>query len=335
MHTPNQIQSSSPISFKTLEIEQSLKSTGIFKKGTFIIKQLTDFDHFRQDDEFVSAEEDYVFALQNKDPKTPFLGVVNYYFKREGYCLNTYLNGDIYFGYYKNDLRNRQGLYSFKPTKNKNNILSQFYYGLWENDLFNGNGIYLWLKEKEDKAPFSDYDNANFEAFVGNSSEGKFKKGALISKEGKNYYVYYGNFTDDGKKEGNKCFYYSSNLERLCYGTFENDIFIEGYVGNFDKKGNLNALIIYKKDGENTKGEKIKLKKEPEIENSLIKIREIILNKNYLNMIYEEFAKIIKFRDEKMNNIEIIMTEEYGTIIKSFQFNKITLCEDIENNIGL
>ena len=335
MHTPNQIQSSSPISFKTLEIEQSLKSTGIFKKGTFIIKQLTDFDHFRQDDEFVSAEEDYVFALQNKDPKTPFLGVVNYYFKREGYCLNTYSNGDIYFGYYKNDLRNRQGLYSFKPTKNKNNILSQFYYGLWENDLFNGNGIYLWLKEKEDKAPFSDYDNANFEAFVGNSSEGKFKKGALISKEGKNYYVYYGNFTDDGKKEGNKCFYYSSNLERLCYGTFENDIFIEGYVGNFDKKGNLNALIIYKKDGENTKGEKIKLKKEPEIENSLIKIREIILNKNYLNMIYEEFAKIIKFRDEKMNNIEIIMTEEYGTIIKSFQFNKITLCEDIENNIGL
>jgi hypothetical protein len=335
MHTPNQIQSSSPISFKTLEIEQSLKSTGIFKKGTFIIKQLTDFDHFRQDDEFVSAEEDYVFALQNKDPKTPFLGVVNYYFKREGYCLNTYSNGDIYFGYYKNDLRNRQGLYSFKPTKNKNNILSQFYYGLWENDLFNGNGIYLWLKEKEDKAPFSDYDNANFEAFVGNSSEGKFKKGALISKEGKNYYVYYGNFTDDGKKEGNKCFYYSSNLERLCYGTFENDIFIEGYVGNFDKKGNLNALIIYKKDGENTKGEKIKLKKEPEIENSLIKIREIILNKNYLNMIYEEFAKIIKFRDEKMNNIEIIMTEEYGTIIKSFQFNKITLCKDIENNIGL
>ena len=335
MHTPNQIQSSSPISFKTLEIEQSLKSTGIFKKGTFIIKQLTDFDHFRQDDEFVSAEEDYVFALQNKDPKTPFLGVVNYYFKREGYCLNTYSNGDIYFGYYKNDLRNRQGLYSFKPTKNKNNILSQFYYGLWENDLFNGNGIYLWLKEEENKIPFSDYDNANFEAFVGNSSEGKFKKGALISKEGKNYYVYYGNFTDDGKKEGNKCFYYSSNLERLCYGTFENDIFIEGYVGNFDKKGNLNALIVYKKDGENTKGEKIKLKKEPEIENSLIKIREIILNKNYLNMIYEEFAKIIKFRDEKMNNIEIIMTEEYGTIIKSFQFNKITLCEDIENNIGL
>ena len=335
MNTSNHIQSSIPISFKTKEIEQSLKSTGIYKKGTFIIKQLADFDHFRQDDEFVSAEEDYVFALQNKDPKTPFLGVVNYYFKREGYCLNTYSNGDIYFGYYKNDLRNRQGLYSFKPTKNKNNILSQFYYGLWENDLFNGNGIYLWLKEKEDKVPFSDYDNANFEAFVGNSSEGKFKKGALISKEGKNYYVYYGNFTDDGKKEGNKCFYYSSNLERLCYGTFENDIFIEGYVGNFDKKGNLNALIIYKKDGENTKGEKIKLKKEPEIENSLIKIREIILNKNYLNMIYEEFAKIIKFRDEKMNNIEIIMTEEYGTIIKSFQFNKITLCEDIENNIGL
>ena len=335
MYTPNQIQSSKPISFKTQEVQESLKSTGIYTKDSFIIKQLTDFDQFRQEEEFVPAEEDYVFALQNKDPKTPFLGVINYYFKREGYCLNTYLNEDIYFGYYKNDLRNKQGLYSFKPTKNKNYLLSQFYYGLWENDLFNGNGIYLWLKEKEDKESFSDYENASFEAFVGQSINGKFKKGALLSKDGQKFFIYYGNFTDDGKKEGNKCFYYSSNLEKMCYGTFNNNIFTEGYVGNFDKSGKLRGLITYKKEGKNTEGEKIKLHKEPQIENILIKIREIVLSKNYCNMIYEEFQKIIKFRDEKMKNIDIIMSEEYGKIINCFQFNTISLCEDIEKNIGL
>ena len=335
MNTPIKIQSSNLISFKTQEVQESLKSNGIYIKDSFIIKQLTDFDQFRQEEEFISAEEDYIFALQNKDQKTPFLGVVNYYFKREGYCFNTYLNGDNYFGYYKNDLRNKKGLYSFKPTKKKNILLSQFYYGLWENDLFNGNGIYLWLKEKEDKPPFSDYDNAIFEAFIGFSSKGKFKKGALLSKDKEKYFIYYGNFSDDGKKEGNKCFYYSYNLEKLCYGTFNDNIFIEGYVGNFDKNGIMKGLIIYKKDGKNAEGEKIQLHKEPQIENSLIKIREIILTKDYFKMIYEEFPKIIKFRDEKMNNIDIIITEEYGKIINCFQFNKISLCEDIEKNIGL
>ena len=335
MYNPIKIQSSNPISFKTQEVQESLKSTGIYKKDSFIIKQLTDFDQFRQEEEFVSAEEDYVFALQNNDQKTPFLGVVNYYFKREGYCFNTYLNGDTYFGYYKNDLRNKQGLYSFKPIKKNNNLLSQFYYGLWENDLFNGNGIYLWLKEKEDKPPFSDYDNSIFDAFVGLSNKGKFRKGALLSKDGEKYFIYYGNFTDGGKKEGNKCFYYSYNLEKICYGTFSNNIFMEGYVGNFDKNGKLKGLITYKKDGKNSEAEKIKIHKEPQIENILTKIREIILSKNYFNMIYKEFEKIIKFRDEKMNNIEIIMTEEYGKIINCFQFNRISLCEDIEKNIGL
>ena len=335
MIIPNHTQHSSPIPFKTQEIEKSLKSHREYIKDSFIIKQLTDFELFRQDDVFVPAEEDYVFAIQNNDPQAPFLGVVNYFFKRDGYCLDSFLNGDIYFGYYKNDIREKQGLYSFKPIKNENNLLSQFYYGLWENDLFNGKGIYLWLKEKENITPFSDYENAIFQAFIGNSNNGKFQKGALLSKEGKNYFVYYGNFSDDGKKEGNKCFYYSFKLEKLCYGTFSNGIFIEGYVGNFDKNGKLNGLIIYKKEGENVQGEKLELNKEPQIENILLKIRETIHQKNYFNMIYEEFSEIIKFRDEKMNNIDIILTEDYGQIIKSFKFNKITLCEDIENNIGL
>ena len=334
MYSQRQIQSSSPMKFKTKEIEESLKSTGIYKKDSFIIKQLIDFDQYRQEEEYIPAEEDYVFALQNTNPQTPFLGVVNYSFKREGYCLNTYENRDIYFGYYKNDLRNKQGIYAFCPTKDANFLYTQFYYGLWENDLYNGYGIYLWLKESIDAIPFTDFDNADFKAFVGESIDGTFKKGALLSKEGKNYFFYYGTFSEDGQKEGNKCFYYSKSLERICYGTFNKGKFSEGYVGNFNKEGKLSDLIIYKKEeGKKAQGEKIKVDNQKNITNILTNFRKVVLSKDYFNKIYEEFGKILKIRDEKMNNIEIFFSDEYAKIMNSFAFNKITLCQDIEKYV--
>ena len=67
----------------------------------------------------------------------------------------------------------------------------------------------------------------------------------------------------------------------------------------------------------------------------MTKFRNAILDKDYFNMIYDEFEKIIKYRDEKMNDIKIIMSEEYGKIMHCFKFNKISLCEDIEKNLGL
>ena len=336
MLSPREIQSTNPIKFETHEIDESFQKTGKYIKDTFIIEKLPDFDQYRQEEEFVPAEEDYVFALQNKDSKNPFLGIINFHFKREGYCLNTYSNGDIYFGYYNNDLRHKQGIYSFKPTKKENNILSQFYYGQWQKDLINGKGIYLWLKENEGTLPFSNFDNSNFEAFVGNSVEGKFKKGALLSKNGKNNFIYYGEFSDEGKKEGNKCFYFCTNLEKLCYGTFKDGEFIEGYVGSFNNKGKLTDLIIYKKEeGKNPEGEKIKLKGEEKISNILTKIREVIVSQDYFKMIYDEFGVILKFRDEKMKDIEVLTTDEYANIMKCFNFDKITLCEDIEKKVGI
>jgi hypothetical protein len=335
MISPRHTETSVPIQFNTQEMQECLKNSDTYEKDTFIIKQLTDFDQYRQEEEYVPAEEDYVFALQNKDPQAPFVGVVNYHFKREGYCLNTFTNGDIYFGHYNNDLRNKQGLYSFKPSKNDNKLYSQFYYGSWEKDLISGKGIYLWLKENGDITPFSDYDKANFEAFVGTSLEGNFQKGALLCKNGNNKFIYYGNISLKGKKEGNKCFYYSANSEKLCYGTFKDDIFVEGYVGKFNNKGKLEDLIIYKKEeGKNAKGEKIKIKSDDSIVNTLEKIREIILWKDHFKMIYEEFGKIIKFRDEKMYDIKSITTDEYGKIMNCFKFNKITLYEDIEMILG-
>ena len=118
--------------------ESSLKNQIHFDKKE-ILKKLNSYQKYqtstttiiRWEDELNMDTEMYI--MKNKINNLPFLGVVNYEFKREGYCLNSYLNGDEYFGYYSNDLRNKQGLYIYKPKYETNNkILRQYYFGLWE-----------------------------------------------------------------------------------------------------------------------------------------------------------------------------------------------------------
>ena len=334
MLCPQQVQTSNPIKFNSKEIEKSFKENNIFEKDKFIIKLWTECDQNKEIGE-EKNDEILMFAIHNKDQNFPFLGVVNYIFKREGYCLNTYLNGDIYFGFFKNDERNKQGIYEYKPKKLDNQILYQYYYGLWKNDLFNGYGIYLWLKENENTFPFNNFENSSFYAFVGISTKGIFERGASLRKENNKYFVYFGTFSITGKKEGQKCFYYNSNLEELCYGTFENGKFIEGFVGKFSQNGALKMLIRYKRI-KNKKTSKIKNinPKEENYSNNLLMIRNVLMSKDYFGIIYEEIAKIIKFRDKEMNNINIILSDKYVQVMGCFStFNKISLYKDIEKNV--
>jgi hypothetical protein len=338
MLIPDQIQKSIPIQFNTKEIQESLQKTGIYQKDSFTIKIWLDADEYSEDNTKIPEDEDLMFVIQNKDKKSAFLGVVNYYFKREGYCLNTYLNGDIYYGYYSSDSRNRQGIYSYMPKKiNEKEMLYQFYYGTWKNDLFNGNGIYLWLREKNSNNNiFNDFDNSKFQAFIGNSIKGIFNKGALISKEKNKYFVYYGSLSTQGKKEGTNCFYYSANLENLCFGTFKNNIFVDGYVGKFNNNGELIDIIKFKKNNIKNEVEKIIFDNKDKIYENLSKIRNVLLSKDYFGILYEVFVEIIKFRNEKMNDMEIILSDKYVQVMKSLStFNNVTLCKDIEQYLDL
>jgi len=338
MQTKSKIHPLNEIHFKTDEIENSLNQYGFYKQDKITIYPLLDFDQFLPQDEYIPPEEDYVFAFQNKDDKIPFLGVVDIHFKRLGYCLNTYINGDIYFGYYLRDIIHKKGLYSFNPKVENDYKLSQYYLGTWENNEFEGMGIYLWIKENKDIIPFSEFDNASFDAFIGNSENGVFKKGVLLNYNKNNYFVYYGSFSDDGKKEGNNCFYYNNNLEEMCFGTYKDNIFIEGFVAKFDKNnGKMSDLVIYKsEENKKSEGEKIQLGKEKNVEYLMTKFRDIIFSKNYFMLIYEEFKAILKFRDEKMKDINIITNNnKYEEILKMFESDKISLYKDIEKNIGM
>ena len=338
MQTKSEIQIPNEIHFKSNEIEKSLKEKGFYKQDKIIIYPLLDFDQFLPENEYIPPEEDFVFALENKEEIIPFLGVVNFNFKRFGYCLNTYLNGDIYFGYYLRDIINKKGFYSFKPKIENDYKLSQYYLGNWENNLFEGLGIYLWIKEKNDTIPFSDFNNSNFDAFIGNSEKGIFKKGILLNYNKNNFFIYYGSFSEEGKKEGNNCFYYSNNLEEMFFGTYKNDIFIEGFIAKFDKnKGKMIELIVYKKDEDKEpESEKIKIENEKNIEFMMTKFRNIIFSKNHFKTIHDEFKKVLNFQNEKMNDINMITNNnKYEEIINLFESNKISLYQDINKSIGL
>ena len=273
-----------------------------------------------------------MFIIKTEDD-CPFLGVINGLFEREGFGINTYSNGDNYFGYFSENERNKHGIYSYKPKIENNQILREYYYGSWKDNYKDGYGIYLWLKENKDKTPFTDFSNSSFKAYVGNISRDVFIKGTLLIKSENNYFVYHGNFNPEGKKHGDLSFFYSAQKELLLYGSFENDNFISGFIANFDNDGNLIKICKYNQgqiiDKKNINSFEIET-----IEKIVFNFRNIIMAKDYFGDIYKEFGNVIKFKEKHMNNLDILNSDKYIDIMNAVvRYNKITIFKDIENNV--
>lgn len=320
MKSMKNTQNQKKIIFDKLSIFKSLDKKGEYKdeKTKSTIKK-------REDDDVTSN----MFIIKI-DGEFPFLGVVNGIFEREGFGVNTYQNGDIYFGYFSEDERNKHGIYSFKPKYENNYILSEYYYGLWKDNYKNEHGIYLWLKENKNIKPFSDFENSVFNAFIGNIEQDTFIKGTLLIKNIDDYYVYHGKFNKDGKKEGELCFFYSAKKELLLYGIFDNDNFISGHMATFNDEGNLIKLSKYMQ-GKIINKKNINKNEVDIVEKILFNFRNVIMSKDYFGDLYKEFGKVVDFRDNNMNDLEILNSEKYLDIMKAaIGYNKITIFNDIE-----
>ena len=326
-----QSSSKNKIHFNTKDIEKKLNSNKKYQtNNTTIIRWEDDMN-----------PDTKMYVLKNKFNNLPFIGVVNYDFKREGYCVNKYLNGDEYFGNYSNDLRNRQGIYIYKPKYETGKIiLRQYYFGLWENDLKQGRGIYVWLKEDKNNSknsynnksynPFNNFDKANFDAYVGNFDKNKFTKGSLLKKEGDNYFVFHGWFLNS-KKNGKNCFYYSAKLEEILYGTFKDDKFIEGFVGKFDDNGDLKNLIKYKNKSIIEKDKFEPSDDEKEVAKKILTFRNIIMSQDYFGILYNKFKDAIDFKNANMNNVELFNSELYLDLLDiAALYNQVSIFKDIE-----
>ena len=262
-----------------------------------------------------------------------FLGVINGLFEREGFGVNTYSNGDYYFGYFSENERNKHGIYSYKPKIENNNILSEYYYGSWKDNYKDGYGIYLWLKENKSTKSFSDFSNSSFKAYIGNISRDVFTKGTLLIKSFDNYFVYHGTFNSEGKKHGDLSFFYSAQKELLLYGTFENDNFISGFISTFNNEGNLIKICKYN-NGEMVERKDINQIEIDIVEKIMFNFRNVIMSKDYFGDVYKEFGNVIKFKEKHMNNLDILNSDKYIDIMNAVvRYNKITIFKDIENYV--
>ena len=332
------------IYYKKIEILNSIEKYGKYETDSTLI--------LKWENKYNNNDEMYIIKINEKNNKEKilFIGTINNKFKREGLCLNNYINGDIYLGYFSDDLRNKAGLYIYKPKIISNKInkinLYQYYFGLWKNDIKNEKGIYIWVKDEfkinlniNNKIynPFKNYEKINLQAYVGKIDNNIFTKGTLLKKEENNYFIYFGDFSKELKKDGENCFYFCSKLEELFFGKFENDNFKEGYVIKFDDKGNIkdiikfkNKIIINKKDWEKNEKENIK-----NLINKIIKFRNIIKSKDYFRILFNIFKDIIEFKNYNLNDIEIFNSKDkYTQLIDiSESFNKVTIFDDILNNL--
>ena len=330
-----QSSSKNKIHFNKKNIFRKFKTNGKYQLGsTTIIRWI---DEMNDDTE--------MYVMKNKINNLPFIGVLNYEFKREGYCVNKYLNGDEYFGYYINDLRNKQGIYIYKPKYETSKIiLRQYYFGLWENDIKEGRGIYLRHRENIDKNnrnlinnklynPFNNFEKANFDAYVGNFEKNQFTKGTLLKKEGDNYFIFHGWFLNS-KKEGNNCFYYSAKLEEIMYGKFKEDKFLEGFVGKFDENGKIKDIIKYKNKTIIEKDKFQAIDNIKEISNKLLKFRNIIMSKDYFGILYSIFKEVIDFKNENMNDVDIFNSDIFLDLMDiAASYNQISIFKDIEKHL--
>ena len=316
-------QKNSKITLDKAAIFKALDKTGEYKNESLkiTIKKW-------EDDDVVGNM--FIIKIEGE---TPFLGVVNGMFEREGFGVNTYSNGDIYFGYFSENQRNKHGIYSYKPKLENNFILSEYYYGIWKDDYRDGYGIYLWLRENKSNEPFNNFETSSFKAYIGNISKDIFTKGTLLIKSENNYYIYHGQFNSEGKKHGDLSFFYSAQKELLLYGTFDNDIFISGYIAKFTDEGNIIKINEYfngkieEKNESNSKEIEI-------VEKIMFNFRNIIMSKDYFGDIYKEFKEVNKFREKNMNNLEILNSDRYIDIMKTaVGYNKISIFRDIEKYV--
>ena len=277
--------------------------------------------------------ESYLAEISKSNIK--FNGRLNKFFDRDGYGFQTFEKGDKYFGIFKENKRNSNGIYFWPKEEKDGRIKYEIYFGHWKDNHKDSNGIYIWLDEPN---TYKNFDNANLEAYVGEFEDGTYYKGTYLQKTQDDYYLYFGQFTKNGLKNDENGFFYSSNLDRLFHGEINNDIFVKGYVVFFDSEtGNIKS-IVYADFDKDLKINHIILEKdleqtEKEEESKLCsRFRDIILGIDYFGELYQKINDIQEFVENNSEDIDIFNDKEKFELM-----NKLALAyryNNINNDIN-
>jgi hypothetical protein len=250
--------------------------------------------------------EFYVGSLQKN--KYSYLGVLNPKLRRQNFGVNHYDNGDVYFGFFENDVKAKHGCYFYAPTVEKGIVNSEVYYGFWRDNQKDHHGIYIWLSERKGNTNF---DEADFDAFVGDVELDEIRRGTYLTKIADNYFVYFGNYDAEGRKNDDNGFFYSSKQDRVFKGKIVNDRFTQGHLVYFDENGAvINILYVELNNNDEptkiTKYDEMADKDKKDVGNDATTFRNILIDEDYFGMIYQKLKEASDLVENKMKDIAIL-----------------------------
>ena len=316
------------IELDRLKVLKEINENGQYEDNNILIK-------LNEEEEESDNKNFYIMEMTKNN--SSFIGILNDKFKREGYGLNNFENGDKYLGYFENDQRCKNGIYFFSPEIKDKKIITQCYFGNWKNNKKEENGIYIWLSEANNNKLF---DEANFEAFVGEFENDAYKRGTYLIKERDEYYLYHGKFDREGRKSDDNAYFYSSKNDTLIHGRVSRDIIRNGYIFIFDSEsGSIKEMAYcnFDKDGNlidsTYKSNLLKEDKEKE-EKNICNFRNIILNEDYFGYIYDKYKEIYNFINNEIYSIDAFENKRILEKINKLcnDYNNNNIYNDIENN---
>ena len=313
------------IELNVFEIEESIKKDGKYEKDGIMLRK------------WEGEENSNHYITQINRENVTFVGVLNDNFQREGYGFNDFANGDKFFGYYRGDKRNTHGIYFWEPERVDGILKKEVYYGFWKNNKKDNHGCYLWVEEEQGN---KDFEKTNFDTFIGIIDEDKYKRGTYLSKKEDNYYLYYGEFGENGKKTDDNAMFYSST-DRLIKGKIEDDEFKEGHIAIFDSETGDLTDLMFCTFGQKASVNSLKMEKDldqelvKKIKEEMITFRNVILEEDYFGNVYSKYNEVKDFIKAHMNTLETLDDpEKYPEIISLCSgYNKLNIYADIEKKV--
>lgn len=281
------------------------------------------------------GESDSEYYIGNiKKNNFSFIGVLSNNLQRQNYGLNTFENGDHYFGYFHGDSRAKHGAYFWAPKNKNGRAQSEMYHGFWREGKRSDRGVYLWIDEKINNHNF---DQADFDCFIGEFESDLNKRGCYLSKQRDNYYVYYGSYDSDGKKSDDRGFFYSSKQEKLIIGKIHKDSLLNGHILSFKDDGTIKDIFYCEFDSEGmpcsyVRSEDLASSTREEMSQTASEFREIILSYDVFGQVYQNYKQLRTFISNEARDVSVFDDSEgYPKIMKlCSSYNDITVYNSLE-----
>ena len=196
--------------------------------------------------------KDQRFLCNLKSKTFQYIGILNEKLQRNYLGKNFYSNGDKYLGTWKENIRNDNGIYFYKPTKLDNGKLSvELYTGSWSNGKKEGPGVYIWKEVEENSYGNEEPGTYPFEAFIGTMINDRYSNGLYITIDGLTQYAYFGKFDENGVKSDENGLYiqFSEDSEKIFNGTIKDDKLEDGII-SFKKDSITKTIRLKNENGE-------------------------------------------------------------------------------------